>query len=428
MSQTESDKADGQGEAADKQDDETAKQNNGESAPPEQSYWQVFWRFLHFGFLAWGGPVAQIAMVREDLVEREQWISTSRFNRLLAVYQVLPGPEAHELCVYLGMRARGRLGGLLAGLGFMRPGAILMFILSWLYFSFDITQSKFAVLFYGIQPAVIALIVLAVYKIGKDIVIDGWLWGIAIVAGVAAMFGTSFWITLPVAGLAYVLFSPRRYALGGVLSVLFVAVILAFAFNLFGAAGGEETVAVSAASQAKPSLLTLFFSGLRSGMLTFGGAYTVIPFLRGDAVGRGWMTDAQFLDGLALSGILPAPLIIFSTFVGYAGGGVLGALVMTVGIFLPAFVFTLFLHDYLEKLVENKLMRSFFDGVSAGVVGLIAATTIELAQTAIKGVPKFLPALVIFILSLAVLYLWKAKIAVLVVVLSAGLLGFLLFR
>ncbi len=110
MSQTESDKADGQGEAADKQDDETAKQNNGESAPPEQSYWQVFWRFLHFGFLAWGGPVAQIAMVREDLVEREQWISTSRFNRLLAVYQVLPGPEAHELCVYLGMRARGRLG------------------------------------------------------------------------------------------------------------------------------------------------------------------------------------------------------------------------------------------------------------------------------------------------------------------------------
>ena len=119
-------------------------------------------------------------------------------------------------------------------------------------------------------------------------------------------------------------------------------------------------------------------SGLKAGLLTFGGAYTVIPFLRDDAVGHGWMSDAHFLDGLALSGILPAPLIIFSTFVGYFGGGPPGALAMTVGIFLPAFCFTLFFHDQLERIVDHGALHSFLEGVSAGVVGLIAATTLEL--------------------------------------------------
>lgn len=124
--------------------------------------------------------------------------------------------------------------------------------------------------------------------------------------------------------------------------------------------------------------MDLFLSGLKAGLLTFGGAYTVIPFLRDNAVGRGWMSDAQFLDGLALSGILPAPLIIFSTFVCYHGGGPLGALAMTAGIFLPAFCFTLFFHDQLERLVDHGALHSFLEGVSAGVVGLIAATTLEL--------------------------------------------------
>ncbi|WP_305765059.1 chromate transporter [Aminobacter sp. J44] len=124
--------------------------------PPPQTPWQIFVRFLRFGLLAWGGPVAQIAMVRHELVDEERWLSSSRFNRLLAVYQVLPGPEAHELCVHIGMLAGKRLGGFLAGLGFMLPGFVLMFALSWLYFTMDITQSALGPVFLGVQVAVAA--------------------------------------------------------------------------------------------------------------------------------------------------------------------------------------------------------------------------------------------------------------------------------
>jgi chromate transporter len=176
------------------------------------------------------------------------------------------------------------------------------------------------------------------------------------------------------------------------------------------------------ASTVIPTLPALFVYGLRSGLLTFGGAYTVIPFLQHDAViAGGWMTNEQFLDGLALSSILPAPLIIFSTFVGYLGGGPLGALALTTGIFLPAFLFTLIGHQYLERLIQNQTIHSFLDGVTAGVVGLIAATTIGIFQTAING----LPALVMFLTAFFVLFFWKVKIAVAIVVLAAGLVGLL---
>src|SRR5688500_19525708 len=131
--------------------------------------------------------------------------------------------------------------------------------------------------------------------------------------------------------------------------------------------------------EGRRSLWELFVSGFKAGMLTFGGAYTVIPFLQEDAVAEGaWMTNAQFLDGLALSGLLPAPLIIFATFVGYLGGGAAGAVVLTIGIFLPAFALTLLAHDPLERLVTRPRIREFLEGLTAGVVGLIAGTSIAL--------------------------------------------------
>src|ERR671918_1314388 len=126
---------------------------------PHQSYTSLFLRFLRFGLLAWGGPVAQIAMIRQEFVDEEKWISSDKFNRVLAVYQVLPGPEAHELCVYFGMLSRGRLGGILAGLGFMLPGFVLMFALSWLYVTYGLkTSGTFAVVFAAVQAAVAALV------------------------------------------------------------------------------------------------------------------------------------------------------------------------------------------------------------------------------------------------------------------------------
>src|SRR5215207_5166689 len=137
------------------------------SKVPHESYPKLFWRFLKFGLLAWGGPVAQIAMIRQELVDEECWITSERFNRVLAVYQVLPGPEAHELCVYFGYLARGRLGGVLSGLGFMLPGFALMLALSWAYVRFGIAAIAPAGLFYGFQAAVLALIIRAVYRIGR---------------------------------------------------------------------------------------------------------------------------------------------------------------------------------------------------------------------------------------------------------------------
>jgi chromate transporter len=375
-----------------------------EISTPHEPYPRLFLRFLRFGLLAWGGPVAQIAMIRQELVEEERWISRERFNRVLAVYQVLPGPEAHELCVYFGMLSRGRFGGVLGGLGFMLPGFILMFTLSYLYVSFGAYLSLFDGVFWGFQIAVAALIVRAVYLIGRHAVTNGWLWVIAILTGIAQLYGISFLITLGLAGLSYVLV--KRQA-----SSVLLPAVLAVPLSL-----------LPLASTVIPTLPALFVYGLRSGLLTFGGAYTVIPFLQHDAViAGGWMTNEQFLDGLALSSILPAPLIIFSTFVGYLGGGPLGALALTTGIFLPAFLFTLIGHQYLERLIQNQTIHSFLDGVTAGVVGLIAATTIGIFQTAING----LPALVMFLTAFFVLLFWKVKIAVAIVVLAAGLVGLL---
>ncbi len=392
-----------------------------EAVPPTLTYFQLFMRFLKFGFLAWGGPVAQVAMLRRELVNEERWISSERFNRLLAVMQVLPGPEAHELCVHLGMRAKGRLGGVLAGLAFMLPGFLLMLALSWLYFRMDIAGTALGAAFLGVQAAVIALIVRAVHRIGEHILVDRWLWAIAIVAALASTAGVAFWITLPAAGGVYALWMLKRGRLA--LLVAAGAVALAAAMALWAP---RAQPLVEAVVQGEASLLLIFVAGLKAGLLTFGGAYTAIPFIRNDAVGRGWITDGQFLDGLALSGVLPAPLIIFATFVGYVAGGPLGALVMTAGVFLPAFAFSLIFYDRLEAVLEVKEMHAFLDGVAAGVVGLIAATTVDLAFVTAARVPSLAVAVSIFVAALAFLYAWKNKLNIAVAIIGAGVAGWLL--
>ena len=146
---------------------------------PHESYGRLFLRFLHFGFLAWGGPVAQIAMIREALVEDERWISSERFNRVLGVYQALPGPEAHELCVYFGMLSRGRPGAIVAGLGFMLPGLLLMLALSWCYVEFGLGSSLWRGAMIGCQGAVTALIVRAVLHIGRHALTTRALWSVS---------------------------------------------------------------------------------------------------------------------------------------------------------------------------------------------------------------------------------------------------------
>ena len=167
----------------------------------------------------------------------------------------------------------------------------------------------------------------------------------------------------------------------------------------------------------------IFWEGLKAGLLTFGGAYTVIPFLQEASVdAHGWLTEDQFVDGLAMSGVLPAPLIIFSTFVGYVAGGMAGALAMTFGIFLPAFVFPTFFHRGLVAVAENPRIRPFLLGVAAAVIGLIAAVTVEIVEASVVDVPTALLAVGAFL----ALNRWHGTLTVLWVVLGCGAIGALL--
>ena len=381
----------------------------------------LFLRFTRFGLLAWGGPVAQIAMIRRELVDEQQWVTPARFNRLLAVYQALPGPEAHELCVHFGMIRRGRLGGIAAGLGFMTPGLLLILGLAWAYRQLDLSQPPLPALFLGIQIAVVALIVRAVHRIGEHVLGDRWLWGIALGSAAGALAGISFWVLLGAGGLVYLFAGKGQFAL---VALVIVSAIVLAALTLTGS--GPAGVAV-AGGQSEASAGALLLSGLKAGLLTFGGAYTAIPFVRGDAVGRGWVSDGQFLDGLALSGIIPAPLIIFATFVGFQAGGLAGALAMTAGIFLPAFGFSLLFFERLERVVEDERVHRLLEGIAAAVVGLISATAFDVARSVAGEVPALLPAVLIFAAVLALLYAWTSKYAVLAVLplaAGAGLVAF----
>ncbi len=364
----------------------------------------VFVRFLKFGALAWGGPAAQIAMIKRECVDGEGWVSEETFRKTLAVYQVLPGPEAHELCVYFGRLRGGKLGGFLAGLGFMLPGFLLMLALSVLYVEAEISE-ELDELFYGLAAAVGAIVARALVRLGGSFITDVALAVIAVAAfALTAFADASFVLVLAGGGLAYELWTNAGRYSRRLRSI-----------SPFPAALIVLTAAVTFSLTAE-----IFLEGLKAGLLTFGGAFTVIPFLQESAVqNQGWLTDSQFVDGLAMSGVLPAPLIIFSTFVGYVAGGLGGALAMTLGIFLPAFLFPIFLHRWLVALAANPRIRPFLLGVAAAVVGLIAAVTVEIMETGVVDVPTALLALGAF----AALMRFHAKLTVLYVVLGCGLVG-----
>ena len=388
-----------------------------QARPSELSLTALFLKFLRFGFLAFGGPVAQIAMIRHALIEEERWIEPARFNRLFAVLQVLPGPEAHELCVHLGMVARGRIGGLLAGLGFMLPGFALMLIAGWVYVGWIAGSAGLSGMLLGVQVVVLAVILRAVVRIGEHIVEDRLLALVAAASLLATLAGVAFWIPLVAGGLAYAV-SHRPVAA--------IAVILAAA----GVAAAVHLTATTASSgpataAAPVTLAALFVAGLKGGLLTFGGAYTAIPYVRADTVGRGWIGDGTFLDGIALAGVLPAPLVIFATFVGYVAGGPGGALAITAGMFLPAFAFSLILFERLEAIVENPALHRLLAGVAAAVVGIIAATFVQLGQATGARVAEPWFALLLFAAALVVVWRIKGAWATPAIVAGGAIAGWL---
>jgi chromate transporter len=371
---------------------------------PRDAPASIFLRFLRFGLLAWGGPAAQIAMIKRECVDEEGWVDEETFKKTLAVYQVLPGPEAHELCVYFGRTRGGKLGGFAAGLGFMLPGFLLMLGLSVLYVEADLADNLDD-LFYGLKAAVGAIVARALVRLGRTFVTDVPLAAIAVAAFLLTLLAsTPFVLVLAGAGLAYELWENGERWAGRASS---------FSIGPLWVALLTGAISVSLAGD-------IFLEGLKAGLLTFGGAFTVIPFLQEASVdAHGWLSQDQFVDGLAIGGVLPAPLIIFSTFVGYLAGGLTGGLVMTFAIFLPAFVLPIFFHRFLVATAENPRIRPFLLGVAAGVIGLIAAVTVDIVEAGVVDAPTA----VLAVLAFLALNRWHGKLTVLYVVLGCGLAG-----
>lgn len=339
--------------------------------PERPPRWWVFLRFLRYGLLAWGGPVAQIGLMHRELVERDRWVDEARFRKLFGLYQALPGPEALELTVYFGMMKAGRWAGLLAGLGFMLPGVLLVLGLAAVYVNVGFDGRVIDAVLYGMQPAVIGLIAVAALRLGRATVKT---WDLAFIA--AASFLASFFLDLNfilvlvaggVVGLVY--------ALGRSRVALLVPPIVASVFALPG------------------FWLPFVWLFVKAGMLTFGGAYTIVPILQQDAVeDKGWIAEEDLTTALALTGLLPTPFISVASFLAYQIAGLGGALLATVLIFAPAFVFTLVLHPFFERILASERWHHALLGVAAAVIGLILDSTVPLAVDAIFDVPTALVA------------------------------------
>ena len=324
---------------------------------------------------------------------------------------MLPGPEAHELCVYFGRLRGGKLGGFLAGLGFMLPGFLLMLGLSVLYVEANLA-GHLEELFYGLTAAVGALVARALVRLGRTFVTDVPLALIAVAAlrpdALRSAPASSSSCSAPA--------SPTSCGRTGA-----AGPIAASSFSL----GPLAVVAVAARARSRVSLTAeIFFEGLKAGLLTFGGAYTVIPFLQDSAVdGHHWLTDSQFVDGLAIGGILPAPLIIFSTFVGYLGGRP-GRRPGDDARHLPP---RLRLPDLPPPPARRRSPRTtrLSPSCSASppaVIGLIAAVTVTILETSVVDVSTALIAIGAF----AALNRWHSKLTVVYVMAAAGIVGVVL--
>ncbi|KAH8672051.1 chromate transporter [Tricladium varicosporioides] len=417
------------------------------SRVPRLSLLKLFWFFFYnFGLFAWGGPVAQIALIKERLVIQDQWITLSRFQRVFSVYQILPGPEAAELCMFFGCLSAGRIGGIVAGLAFMLPGFVLMLLASYLYSLAGFTNVYFNASFRALQPIVAAMILKAAHKIADHSVInhntkkmDVFLIIAALCTAINTALRINIFISLAFYGIWYSLTARRLWIPAGILWVLqYVGFALYVVFR-----GFPSPLALALGIAQTPSLINLFVLGLVAGSLSFGGAYTAIPFIQVEAVLKGgWLPQSVFIDCIAIGNVLPAPLVIFATFVGFQGGlhdgglgaAFAGATIITLGMFFPCFLFTIAGHSLLEKLVRNKLLSTFFDGLCGSVVGVIAIIAVQILDSSVHGEAKTLeqaansgPAAVLYIVALAVLYKFTNKYTPLLLLAGGAIAGQFLF-
>jgi chromate transporter len=360
-----------------------------EQMPPAR---EVFLYFLLLGFINIGGPVAQITMMYNKMVERSHWLSKDRFVKIMGFAHMLPGPEALQLAIYVGYLKKGVLGGILAGLTFIIPGAIVMIILSSLYVTYGNLPQVNDVL-YILKPAVLGIIAAGIIKLGQAAIKNIQLASILIAAIVAMLLlKIDFLIVLLIAGLVNLFIAeglPQPKQVQGIVPVLV----------------GGLTGALAFANERWLQMAWLF---LKTGLFSFGGAYASLVFVQRGAVDQyHWLTVPQLLDGVALSVATPGPFMLFTTFVGYLAGGIPGAVIATFFVFLPSFIFVIIGAKYIEQVRNNRFVQAFLAGVSAAVVGVILVVSLELIPGAVVGLPSVIIVALVF---MAITY-FKADVA-----------------
>lgn len=330
---------------------------------------EVFLYFLLLGFINVGGPVAQISMMYNKMVERSRWLSKDRFIKIMGFAHLLPGPEALQLAIYVGYLKKGILGGILAGLTFIIPGAFVMIVLSYLYVTYGNLPEVNNALFI-LKPAVLGIIAAGIIKLGQAAIKNARLAAILIGAILAMVFfKVDFLLVLLVAGLMNLFFTEGfpRLKVAGILPGLM----------------GSLTCVPFPVDNRWLQMAWLF---LKTGLFSFGGAYASLVFVqRGAVMQYHWLTAPQLLDGVALSVATPGPFMLFTTFVGYLAGGIPGAVMATFFVFLPSFVLVLAGAKYIEQVRNNRFVQAFLAGVSAAVVGVILVVSVELVPGALVG-------------------------------------------
>jgi chromate transporter len=339
--------------------------------------------FLRLGFTAFGGPAAHIAMMEEEVVRRRRWMTRERFLDLLAFANLIPGPSSTELAIFIGYEQAGVPGLLAAGLCFILPAFAMVLAIAWAYVRYGHLPPA-AALLYGVKPVIIAIVLQAVFTLGRSALKSRLLWAIGAAATAASLLGANALLLLVAAGI--VALAPRA------LARLHLSVPL-------------------------PALF-LFF--LKVGAVLHGSGYVLLAFLHDDLIERTrWLTEAQLLDAVAVGQVTPGPVFTTATFIGYLLAGVPGAAVSTVGIFLPAFLFVAFTRPLIARLRSSPVAGAFLDGVVVASLALMAAVTWQLWREAVVDATTAL----IAVASAVALFAFRLNSAWLV--LGGGLIGLL---
>ena len=367
--------------------------------------------FLRLGTLAMGGPAAHIAMMEDEVVRRRKWLTHERFLDMLGVCNLIPGPNSTEMAIHIGQQQAGMAGLIVAGACFILPAAAIVLAIAWMYVRFG-TMPQAVGLLYGIKPVIIAVVLQAMWGLGRVAIRSKMLAALAIVSLIAALLDVNDLIVLLGGGVIMLAIRAVELRTG-------IGAAIAAIPTVATRAPGAKGIGLAAAAAAIPfSLTTLFLFFLKVGAVLFGSGYVLLAFLRTDLVDRlRWLTEAQLLDAVAVGQITPGPVFTTATFIGYLLGGFRGAVVATLGIFLPSFFFVSISGPLIPHLRRSALAGAFLDGVNVGAWALMAAVTLFLARAAIVD----LTTLVLAAASAVVLIRYRVNSAWLVI--GGGLIG-----